>query len=97
MNIRWSKTALFELDDLFSYISERNRTAAKSVVRRIEDLVAQLGQFPYRGHVTDEPDAWAISVVRYPYIVLYAIDPAADEVVILHIRHTARDQLPAED
>lgn len=97
MKVRWSKTALIELDDIFIYISERNRTAAKSVVRRIEELVAQLGQFPYRGHFADEPGAWAISVLRYPYVVLYAIDVATDELVILHIRHTARNQPPADD
>jgi toxin ParE1/3/4 len=96
MKVRWSKTALIELDDIFIYISERNRTAAKSVVRRIEELVAQLGQFPYRGHFADEPGAWAISVVRYPYVVFYAIDVTNNELVILHIRHTARNQPPAE-
>ncbi len=97
MKVRWSKTALIELDDIFLYISERNRTAAKSVVRRIEALVAQLEQFPQRGHFADEPGAWALQVVRYPYVVLYAIDLAADEVVILHIRHTAQEQSPAND
>ena len=47
MKVRWSKTALFELDNIFSYISERNPTAAKSVVRRIEGLISQLKKFPY--------------------------------------------------
>jgi toxin ParE1/3/4 len=97
MKVRWSKTALIELDSIFLYIAERNRTAARSVVRHIEALVSQLEQFPRRGHFTDEPDAWALSVVRYPYVILYAIDVASDEVVILHIRHTAREQSPAED
>lgn len=97
MKVRWSKTALIELDEIFLYISEYDRTAAKSVVGRIEQLVAQLERFPYRGHFTDEPGTWALSVVRYPYVILYAIDLACDEVVVLHIRHTAQDQIPTED
>jgi toxin ParE1/3/4 len=96
MKARWSKTALIELDDIFQYISERNRPAAKAVSRRIEGLVSQLEQFPYSGHMADEPDAWALPVVRYPYVILYGIDPATDEIVILHVRHTARDQSPAK-
>jgi toxin ParE1/3/4 len=96
MKARWSRTALIELDNIFVYISQRSPAAAKSVVRRIEALVEHLEQFPARGHHTDEPEVRAISVVRYPYVILYAIDPTADEVVILHIRHTARKP-PAED
>ena len=90
MKVRWSKTALIELDNIFLYIFERNRTAAKAVVQRIEGLVSQLEKFPYRGRLTDEPGAWAMPVVRYPYVVLYAIDVVSDAVVILHIRHTAQ-------
>lgn len=97
MKVRWSKTALIEINDVFLYISQRNRTAAKSVVHHIEALVTQLEHFPYRGRIADEPGAWALPVVRYPYVVFYAVELAADEVVILHIRHTARDQSPASD
>ena len=97
MGARWSKTALIELNDIFLYISERNPSAAKAVVRRIEGLVAQLGRFPNSGHMADEPDAWALPVVRYPYVILYSIDQANDDVVILHVRHTARNQSPAND
>ena len=96
MKARWSKTALIEFDSIFQYIFEGSPSAAKSVVLRIEALVAHLEQFPARGHPADEPEVRALSVVRYPYVILYAIDPTADEVVILHIRHTAR-QTPAED
>lgn len=96
MKVRWSKTALTELDNIFRYISERSPGAAKTVVMHIEALVAQLEQFPARGRYTDADEVRAISVVRYPYLILYAIDVTAGQVVILHIRHTAR-QSPAED
>jgi toxin ParE1/3/4 len=97
MKVRWSETALIELDGIFRYISERNRTAAKSVVSRIEDRVAQLERFPHRARFADEPEVRMLPVVRYPYVVFYAIDLAAGEVVILHIRHTAQEQPPAND
>ncbi|MBB5047693.1 plasmid stabilization system protein ParE [Rhodopseudomonas rhenobacensis] len=90
MNVRWSKTALVELDEIFRYIAKRNRRAASSVVRRIEALTERLEQFPYSGRLTNETGARVVSVVRYPFVIFYAIDIPADEVVILHIRHTAQ-------
>jgi toxin ParE1/3/4 len=90
MNVRWSQTALAQLDDIFLYIYERNRSAAVSVATRVEELAALLGEFPLIGHLTDEANVRILPVVRYPLVILYTIDDAADEVVILHIRHTAQ-------
>mgnify|MGYP000335416419 CR=1 FL=1 len=92
MKVRWSQSSLTEIEDLFSYIRERNRAAASSVVARIERLASILADFPFAGHVTDEPEVRVLSVVRYPFRIFYAIDEAADEVVILHVRHAAQDE-----
>jgi plasmid stabilization system protein ParE len=45
MKVRWSETALTEIDGIFSYIYENNRTAATAVVNRIERLAALLADF----------------------------------------------------
>jgi toxin ParE1/3/4 len=92
MKVRWSETALAQLDDIFLYIFKRNQSAAVSVGKRIEDLAAMLGEFPLIGHLTDEADVRVLPVVRYPFMIFYAIDAAAGEVVILHVRHTARER-----
>jgi toxin ParE1/3/4 len=91
MKVRWSETALAEIDQIFSYIFEYNRSAAAAVVDRIENLTTLLQQFPHTGHLTDEADVRVLSVVRYPYLIFYTVDPAADELVILHVRHGRRD------
>ena len=92
MKVRWSETALAEIDGIFSYIYEFNRSAAAAVVNRIETLTTLLQQFPHAGHLTDEADVRVLSVVRYPYLIFYAVDLAADEVVILHVRHGRQDR-----
>jgi toxin ParE1/3/4 len=92
MKARWSETALAEIDDIFAYIHERNRAAASAVVERIEALISLLEEFPLMGHLTDEGDARVLSVVRYPFLIFYAIDDAAGEIVILHVRHGAQDR-----
>ncbi|CAL74487.1 putative plasmid stabilization system protein [Bradyrhizobium sp. ORS 278] len=92
MRVRWSQSSLTEIGDIFSYIHERSPTAAASVVARIDRLTSSLATFPWAGHVTDDPNVRVVSVVRYPFRIFYAIDQAADEVVILHVRHTAQDE-----
>ena len=91
MKVRWSETALAEIDEIFSYIHARNRSAASAVVERIEGLAALLGEFPEVGHLTDQAGVRLLSVVRYPFLIFYAIDDAANEIVILHVRHGARE------
>jgi plasmid stabilization system protein ParE len=44
MKVRWSETALAEIDEIFSYIYEYSRSAASAVVDRIEDLTILLEQ-----------------------------------------------------
>ncbi|MGA2291525.1 type II toxin-antitoxin system RelE/ParE family toxin [Bradyrhizobium sp.] len=90
MKVRWSETALAEIEDIFSYIYEHNRSAAVAVVERVEGLAALLEEFPLVGHLTDEENVRVLSVVRYPFLIFYAIDDPANEIVILHVRHTAQ-------
>jgi len=91
MKVRWSETALVEIESIFAYIHERNRTAASAVVKRIEDLTALLAEFPLMGHLADEDGVRVLSVVRYPFLIFYTIDEAAREIVILQVRHGAQE------
>ncbi|GLH78031.1 hypothetical protein SSBR45G_29390 [Bradyrhizobium sp. SSBR45G] len=92
MKVRWSQSSLAELEAIFSYIHERNSAAAAAVVARVERLTSILADFPLAGHVTDEPKVRVLAVVRYPFRIFYTVDEAADEVVILHVRHSAQDE-----
>jgi plasmid stabilization system protein ParE len=92
MKVRWSETALTEIDEIFSYVYAQNRSAAAAVVERIEGLAVLLGEFPQVGHLTDQVGVRILSVVRYPFLIFYTIDEPASEVVILHVRHGAREQ-----
>lgn len=88
MKVRYSETALRELDEIFAYIYERNRSAAAAVVDRVDRVAALLEEFPFAGHTTDEPGVRIMPLVRYPYLVFYAVN--GEEIVILHVRHGAR-------
>lgn len=94
MRVRWSESALSDIDDIFAYIYEHNRTAATAVVERIKAVAALLQDFPEAGHLTDEAGVRMFPTVRYPYLVFYAVNSTDAEVVILHVRHGAQDHRP---
>jgi plasmid stabilization system protein ParE len=92
--VRWSESSLSDIDDIFSYIHEHNRTAAAAVVERIKAVASLLQDFPEAGHLTDEPGVRMFPTVRYPYLVFYIVNPDDAEIVILHVRHGAQERRP---
>ena len=52
----------------------------------------RLALFPRLGRRQDMPGIRRLVTRRYPYLVYYEIDDAADEVAILAIRHPARER-----
>ena len=88
MKVRYTETALVEINEIFAYISAQNPQAAERVVARVERTINNLRDFPEMAQETREPGARRIPAGRYPYLVYYTVE--ADEIVILHVRHGAR-------
>jgi toxin ParE1/3/4 len=95
MRVRYTETALHELDSIFAYIAKNSITRASSVVGRIEQLIGQLKEFPQMAQETDFPSVRKFPLGRFPYFIYYVVE--RDEVVIIHIRHQARRPLSAEE
>lgn len=89
--IRYLPTAVRQLDEIFTYIDARNRAAARRVAVAIRRSIERLADFPYSSRPSEVPGIRELPIVRYPYIVFYAVDDAAREVHVLRVRHTARD------
>jgi plasmid stabilization system protein ParE len=49
MRVRYTETALREIEEIFAYLQNRNPKAAAAVVARIEQVVAWIGDFPQMG------------------------------------------------
>jgi toxin ParE1/3/4 len=89
MKVRYSDTAATELEEISDYIAQFNRLAARDVLARVERAVGNLAEFPELAQTTDEPGVRRMPVGRFPLMIFYTI--GKDEIVILHVRHTARD------
>jgi toxin ParE1/3/4 len=97
MKVRWSLTALIELEEILVYISDRHRSGAEAVVERLDRVTERLESFPFTGIEADEDGTYILPIVRYPYMLYYTVDDRADQIRILHIRHTARKKPAADD
>jgi toxin ParE1/3/4 len=91
MRVRYTPRAFSDLEDIRNYIHQHNPIAAQRVVTVIERIVGRLGDFPESGQRSDELDVRVVYATRYPYRIYYRI--VADDLLILHIRHAARQTL----
>jgi toxin ParE1/3/4 len=89
MNIRWDVRALEDLRDIRRSIAKRGSPAAADRVREhLRIRIVRLLTRPLIGVLTSNPEIRILPPSRYPYRIYYTIQ--GDDVVILHIRHSAR-------
>lgn len=88
MNVRYSRVALRQLDEILEYISTDNPDAARGVVRHISNSINALSSFPNLGRPTNKKNIRVLTVTRFPYLVFYVASNA--DITILRIRHGAR-------
>jgi toxin ParE1/3/4 len=49
--VRYTETSLGEIDDIFSFIAQKNPKAAAAVVDRTQTTIKRLGEFPHLGQM----------------------------------------------
>ena len=93
MRVRWTRTALANLDALAEYIARDNPGAAAQVVQSIVDATNLLSEHPAIGRPGRVPGPRELVVTNTPFLVPYRV---RDETVeILRVFHGAR-RWPAE-
>jgi plasmid stabilization system protein ParE len=89
MNLRWDARALEDIRDIRSYIAVHGLPAAADRVRQhLRNRIYRLLTNPFMGVATSNPQIRILPPTRYPYRIYYTVQ--RDDVIILHIRHTAR-------
>lgn len=88
MRLRWLRKALRNLDDEAAYIAVDDATAARLVVKRVLDAVAQLERQPGLGRPGRVPGTRELIVSNTRYIVPYRV--RRETVEILRVFHTSR-------
>lgn len=92
MKVVVHETAAADLDGIFEWISKDSPRAAAELVRRIHTRINRLA-VPGLSHI-GRPGliAGTRELVEPPYIIVYSIDDAADQIAVLAIVHGARSR-----
>lgn len=94
--IEYTPIAIDDMDEIFSYISKNNVTAAETLLERMTIGIAKLAEFPNMGSVLSHEEYTLVNagyrfIVIEPYLVFYRI---IDHTIIIHrILHGRRDYL----
>jgi addiction module RelE/StbE family toxin len=87
MRLRYTLSALEDLDSILEYIGERSPEGAKRIRSRISAVADLLLQFPLSGTATENPSIRSKTTAPYPYVIFYQVTD--DEIVIHAVRHGA--------
>lgn len=100
--LRWTEPASQDFLGIVEWIKARNPAAAAKVGRHILDSVEGLIDYPYMGKPGRSPDTRELGITRYPYLIVYGVEPDAETpptqlktVFILRVLHGAM-QWPRE-
>jgi|SRR5947209_7919598 len=93
VRVRYSRRARRQLDNIHSYIRERNPEAASRVIARIRRSVSLLLDFPNLGHGL-VAGTRELMVAGLPYVVVYRLATDRDDIIdILGVYHSAQDRI----
>lgn len=90
MKLRFTPRAIANLIEIADYIREHNPQAARRVRAAIYESLQNLILFPHVGRRQKAESVRKLVTRKYPYLVYYTVDEAADEIVILNVKHPAR-------
>jgi plasmid stabilization system protein ParE len=92
MNVIVRASAQDDLDRIFAWIAKDNPRAAVEMAARIRDRInlLELDALAHMGRPGFV--ARTRELIEYPYIIVYAVDDARREIVVLSIVHGAQDR-----
>jgi toxin ParE1/3/4 len=92
MKLRFTRRATENLTEIADYIHERYPAGARRVRAAIYEGLRNLLLFPYSGRPQKIEGVRKFVTPRYPYLIYYTVDESAEEVVVLNVKHPARER-----
>jgi toxin ParE1/3/4 len=91
MKFRFTPRALENIAHIADYLRVRNPSAAQRVRADIYDGLRNLALFPQVGRPQQTEGLRKFVTRRYAYLIYYTVDsPAAEEIVVLSVKHPAQ-------
>jgi plasmid stabilization system protein ParE len=88
MTVRYTETAIVEIEEICSYIANDNERAAGDIAAAIERTVAAIAKRPQSAPIVHDGRVRAKLVEKYQYRVFYEV--AGSDIIIRNVRSTRR-------
>jgi addiction module RelE/StbE family toxin len=85
----FTRQAIRQLNTIIDYIAQESPQGARRVRDRLHAITSLLVEQPRMGQPTDLEGVRRILVSPYPYLIFYRV--TEDAVIIMRIRHAARN------
>jgi toxin ParE1/3/4 len=92
MKLRFTRRAAENITAAADYILARNPAAALQVRAAILESLQNLVLFPQVGRPQQTEGVRKFVTRKHAYLIYYMIDEAADEIVILSVKHPAQER-----
>jgi toxin ParE1/3/4 len=90
MKLRFTPRAIANIEEIADYIHAHNPAAARRARAAIYASLQNLILFPYIGRLQKAEGVRKLLTRRYVYLIYYTVDEAAEEIVVLSVKHPAR-------
>jgi addiction module RelE/StbE family toxin len=88
MELRWTKEAAADLENIANYLSQKTPERAAELVRGVYNAPAALLTFPYRGREGRKEGTRELVLSPLPYILIYQV--RGEPVHVVRILHGAQ-------
>ena len=88
MRIRWTPTAVADLQQINDYLKEHHSQYQQPTIRKLYEAIRSLKALPHRGRPGREEGTREILFPPLPYVAVYRVKEQTIEV--LRICHTAQ-------
>ena len=92
MTLRYTRSALQDIHDIATYLTERNPKAASHLISEFAKATSRLTQSPNLGA---KVEGGRRRLVVENYLIYYRVDNA--DIAILYVRHGARKRVWADE
>ena len=92
MKLRFTPRATENLVEIADYLHERNPAAARRVRAAIYEGLQNLILFPAAGRLQKVENVRKFVTRKYAFLIYYTVDKAAEEIVVLNVKHPARER-----
>ena len=97
MRLRFTPRAVGDLAQIADYLKARSPASAITVRAAIYANLERLLVFPRIGRRQSTEGVRKLVTSRYGYLVYYTLDSARDEIVVLAVKHPARERNHQDD